>query len=126
MVGIAEDKTAMLRSALKDAGLPRVALITSFNVTELGRLQPEVVVCDLDAAEGDPLENVRQLRFVLPDSTIAIFTDRMYEHWAAVCHLAGANCLLAKNSTETEISDGIRYALRSGCFTDRHFTMVIK
>jgi hypothetical protein len=37
------------------------------------------------------------------------------------CHLAGANCLLAKKSTKAVLAAGLSEAMTSGCFTDPRF-----
>jgi len=91
------------------------------NVTEIARIAPTVLVCDIDALVADKLEHLRQLRFVLPGATIAVYTERLEESWAAACHLAGASCVLAKTSSRAGLSSGIRAALRTGCFTDPRF-----
>ena len=53
---------------------------------------------------------LRQLRFVLPDCIIAAYTGVMLRSWARNCHLAGANCLLAKDSSNEQLSEGLRAA----------------
>lgn len=90
-------------------------------VTELGLLAPNVLVADVDGLEIDALEMVRMVRFVLPNCTIAVYTDVLKESWALACHLAGANCLLSKSTNAMQISLGLRQALEQGCFTDSSF-----
>jgi len=90
-------------------------------ITDIARILPTVIVCDVDALVVDKLEQLRQLRFILPGSTIAVYTGQLEEPWAAACHRAGANCVLSKMSSRTELSAGIVAVLRSGCFTDPRF-----
>ena len=110
----------MLSVAMRGAGRPESSSVARLSVVEVGKLLPELVICDIDRMAVDPLEFVRQLRFVLPESTIAIYTGVLLRTWGVACHLAGANCVLSKTSSRTEITFGLRGALRTGCFTDPH------
>ena len=101
-------------AVFKAAGEPALATVARLDVVELGRLAPDVLVCDLDDVDGDPLELLRQIRFVLPDCLIAVYSGLMEREWGRACHLAGANCLLAKSSNERRLSDGLRGALLTG------------
>lgn len=117
------DGAAPIFSAvLKAAGEPALATVARLDVRELGRLVPDVLVCDLDDVDIDPLELLRQIRFVLPDCVIAVYTGVVERKWVRACHLAGANCLLAKGSDERRLADGLRAALLSGCYTDPRFS----
>jgi len=111
----------LLTAVLSDAGLPALVSITKMNISEIAKVAPTMIVCDIDALLVDKLEQLRQLRFILPGSTIAVYTGQLEEVWAAACHRAGANCVLSKNSSRTELSSGIRGAMKSGCFTDPRF-----
>src|ERR1700677_228466 len=101
-------------AVFKAAGEPALATVARLNVAELGRLVPDVLVCDLDDLDVDPLELLRQIRFVLPDCLIAVYTGVVEREWGRACHLAGANCLLAKGSSARRLSEGLRNALSSG------------
>src|SRR5487761_2447129 len=105
-------------AVLKAAGEPAPATLARLDVSELGRLAPDLLVCDIDDIDVDPLELLRQIRFVLPNCVIAVYSGDMHRSWGRACHLAGANCLLAKGSDERGLSDGLRGALSIGCFTD--------
>ncbi len=120
MAGIEEKATATLVVALREAGIRDPATTARLNVTVLGKLKPELIVCDIDDLNVDPLETLRQLRFVLPKCLIAVFTGLETEGWGLACHLAGANCLLSKKSTRTELVVGLRDTLIHGCYTDPH------
>jgi DNA-binding NarL/FixJ family response regulator len=111
----------LFSAVFKAAGEPALATVARLNVTELGRLLPDVLICDIDDLDVDPLELLRQIRFVLPDCMIAVYSGIMERKWGRRCHLAGANCLLAKGSDERRLSTGLRDALLSGCYTDPRF-----
>lgn len=115
----------MLSAVLREAGPSPFVTIVPLDVTKLGRRAPELILCDIDAIEVDPLEMLRRLRFVLPDCTIAVYTNVMTRERARNCHLAGANCLLAKASTPSQLSAGLSEALSTGCFTDPNFTAAV-
>ena len=109
------------RAAFKAAGIPARASLARLDVTELGKLAPSLLVCDVDECTVDPLELLRQIRFVLPESMIAVYTGDVDRSWGLACHLAGANCLLSKESDEPSLTMGLRGALESGCYTDPRF-----
>jgi len=111
----------MLRTALRAAGVAEVASYADLSVSGLGTLEPDLLVCDLDRLDVDRLEFLRRVRFVLPECLIAVYTADLHRIWSRACHLAGANCLLAKASSENDVAMGVRQTLRSGCFTDRRF-----
>ncbi len=111
----------MFKAVLRKAGAPSLVTVTPLDVTSLGRLAPELLVCDIDASEVDSLELLRRIRFVLPGCTIAVYTANAARTWGVACHLAGANCLLSKESDAGELSEGLRAAIGSGCFTDPRF-----
>jgi DNA-binding NarL/FixJ family response regulator len=111
----------MFSAVFKAAGESPLATLARLDVPELGRLLPDLLVCDVDATEKDPLELLRQIRFVLPDCLIAVYTSVTERTWLVACHLAGANCLLSRESDERQLSTGLRLALRHGCYTDPRF-----
>jgi DNA-binding NarL/FixJ family response regulator len=122
LADIARDQIAMFIAVLKRAGLPNSPSVASLGVVELGRLAPDVLVADLDGLAVDPLERLRQLRFVLPDCIIVVYTANNARSWARESHLAGANGVLSKRSNETQLASGVRNALRIGCYTDPRLT----
>ena len=121
LAGIDEAMVPMFSAVFKAAGESPLATLAGLDVPELGRLAPDVLVCDIDATETDPLELLRQIRFVLPECLIAVYTGITKRTWVVACHLAGSNCLLSKGSDERQLSKGLRGALRSGCYTDPRF-----
>jgi DNA-binding NarL/FixJ family response regulator len=121
LAGIDKTLVPMFSAVFKAAGESPLATLARLDVPELGRLVPNVLVCDLDASEKDSLELLRQIRFVLPECIIAVYTGITERTWGLACHLAGANCLLSKESSERQLSKGLRGALRSGCYTDPRF-----
>jgi DNA-binding NarL/FixJ family response regulator len=98
-----------------------LATIARLDVAILGRLKPDLLVCDIDAVEVDRLELLRRIRFVVPECLIAVYTGVIRQSWSLACHLAGANCLLAKDSDERGLTEGVHDAMQSGCYTDPHF-----
>jgi DNA-binding NarL/FixJ family response regulator len=96
-------------------------VVATLGVTELGLLAPDLLVVDVDGLDGDALEMLRMLRFVLPRCTIAVYTNVLEEPWALACHMGGANCLLSKASDATQLAAGLGHSLHSGCFTDPSF-----
>lgn len=121
LAGIQADRIEMFTDILRDLGKLGPAHVSRFNIAELSRLKPAIVISDVDdGTQATPLEMLRQLRFVLADSFIAVYTDTATRAWAVSCHNAGVNCVLLKSSTPAEIADGIYLGLQSGCFTDTH------
>jgi DNA-binding NarL/FixJ family response regulator len=111
----------LLASALKGAGEASLSIIAGLEVAELRKIGPGVLVADIDRLESDPLEMLRQLRFVLPDCVIVVYTANIKSSWGRACHLAGASCLLSKGSSKAGLVSGLQRAIRTGCFTDPHF-----
>ncbi len=118
LAGIAADDVEMLRLVLRNSGTSALAGVAALKVSEIGKCAPDLIVCDVDAIDVDPLELLRRLRFVLPDCMIAVYTGVTTREWARDCHLAGANCLLSKKSTATQLTAGLSGAIVTGCFTD--------
>jgi DNA-binding NarL/FixJ family response regulator len=121
LAGIAASEVSTFFEILRDAGEPGPITVARLNVSELGRLSPHLLVCDVDSVLVDPLELLRQIRFVLPECIIAVYTGMVTRARSRACHLAGANCLLSKTSKLPRLTRGLRSAVRSGCFTDPSF-----
>jgi DNA-binding NarL/FixJ family response regulator len=123
LAGIDAVGSAILGAVLRGAGEHRRPIFASLSVRQLGRIGPDVLICDLDALDSDKLECLRQIRFVLPACPIAVYSGDAHRSWALACHLAGATGMLSKASSETDLSAGLRVALASGCYTDPHFVV---
>ena len=121
LAGIDDRTVPTLSAVLKTVGEAPLATLARLDVSELGRLAPDLLICDLDGIDVDPLEVLRQIRFVLPDAIIAVYTGVLETTWSRACHLAGANCLLLKASDEALLAKGLMAALKSGCYTDPRF-----
>lgn len=106
-----------------EAGEASRPLIAGLEVRGLGKLRPDLLIGDVDFLTVDPLELLRQVRFVLPNCVIAVYSADLHRAWGLACHVAGANCMLAKNSAEAELSAGLRSAVLSGCYTDPRFVL---
>jgi DNA-binding NarL/FixJ family response regulator len=121
LAGIDHADVPVLSAALAAAGESTPPVIAGLDVRGLALLRPDLLVGDLDRIPVDSLEFLRQLRFVLPNCLIALYSANAQRAWGVAAHLAGANCLLSKAASETELSAGVRGALASGCFTDPRF-----
>jgi len=121
LAGIDQAIVPMFSAVLKKAGEQSSATFARLDVSELGRLAPDLLVCDIDDIDVDALELLRQIRFVLPECLIAVYTGVTERTWGRACHLAGANCLLSKDADERCLAGGLHYAVRSGCYTDPRF-----
>lgn len=72
------------------------------------RLQPEVIVMDLDMPDGDGLTATRELQAASPDSLVLIVTmSPEHEKLLPVLH-AGARGYLCKSAVDRELLDAIR------------------
>ncbi len=118
LADIDDAKVALFRHIVKDAKAPLLVTVGRVDVVALGALSPAVLICDLDDLATEPLEVLRQLRFVLPTCIIVVYTLSRKREWGLACHLAGANGVLSKTSNEGELVVGLRSSMRSGCFTD--------
>ena len=121
LVNVAPEQTLLLTTALGQAIPGAKTTIALLDVPVLNTLAPGVLVIDVDGLAIDPLEAVRRIRFVLPDSAVVVYTGSPDAAFARACHNAGATCLLSKNSSIKELATGIRHAIRSGCYTDPRF-----
>jgi DNA-binding NarL/FixJ family response regulator len=111
----------LLGAALKAAGEPGLTIVARLDVAAIGKLSPDVLVADVDREKVDPLEMLRQLRFVLPECVIVVFTGTVTRAWGRACHLAGASCVLSKESGKASLISGLQRAIETGCFTDPRF-----
>ena len=108
----------MFEATFETLGGYEFPMVAPLEVPELGKREPDVLICDIDASVVDKLELLRRLRFVLPECLIVVYTSDGHRAWGVACHLAGASCILWKSSEDADIMHGIRHAIRSGCYTD--------
>jgi DNA-binding NarL/FixJ family response regulator len=111
----------LLSAALTGAGEPGLTMVAHLDVAALGKLSPDVLIADIDRLDVDPLEMLRQMRFVLPECVIVVYTGIGKRSWGRACHLAGASCILSKESRERLLASGLRRAIQTGCYTDPRF-----
>jgi DNA-binding NarL/FixJ family response regulator len=111
----------LLGAALKGAGEPGLTVVAHLDVAALGKLAPDVLIADIDRQKVDQLETLRQLRFVLPECVIVVYTGAVKRAWGRACHLAGASCVLSKTSRHALLVSGLQRAIRTGCYTDPSF-----
>jgi DNA-binding NarL/FixJ family response regulator len=124
IVGIVEAQmlfAPFLQKMFVDAGFV-IGFSCEFVAREdVERVQPDVLLIDVDYLSVDAVSQLRILRDVAPDCTICAYTGTLDEQWVAACVRAGANCVLSKLATPQEIVHGILRALRLGSFVDDHF-----
>jgi len=96
----------------------------SLAVAKIARHAPRVILVDLDHLQTDRLEGLRQLRFVLPQCTIAVVSSELDGAWAAKCHMAGATGVLSPSDLPHMLA-GLLQAVRSGCYTDPSFETLV-
>lgn len=121
LVEIEPKRIALLTAALHAAAAAPLITVARFDVGILSQLDVELIIVDVDRLVIDSLEAIRQLRFVLPDSIIVVYTDLTKSTWARDCHKAGANGVLSCKSNESQLIFGLSHAIIGGCFTDSHF-----
>jgi DNA-binding NarL/FixJ family response regulator len=95
--------------------------VYGLDITCVGKLAPDLLVCDVDDIGVDGLELIRQIRFVLPDCLIAVYTGVAKRAWRRACHFAGVNSLLSKGADEATLAQGPHDAMLSGCYTEPPF-----
>ena len=125
VVAVEPHAIPVIRSALTAACGAIETVITVVVCIDLGILRlaaPDILIADIDALEIDPIEVLRQLRFVLPDCVLVVYTGIGETAWARTCHLAGANGLLSKKSKEGDLAYGLQLAMRIGSYTDPRLT----
>jgi DNA-binding NarL/FixJ family response regulator len=121
LAGIAAEAVPLFDSILQSDAQRASAIVSGLDVTGVGKLAPDLLVCDVDDIGVDGLELIRQLRFVLPDCLIAVYTGVAKRAWGRACHFAGANCLLSKGADEATLAQGVHDAMLSGCYTAPSF-----
>jgi DNA-binding NarL/FixJ family response regulator len=121
LVAVAPKDIPLLTAALAAAVEHAATTIARFDIALLNALAPDVLILDIDDMKGDPAESLRQLRFVLPECIIVVYTCSTQSKVVRDCHNAGANCLLSKSSSEAQLVAGLRLAMWSGCYTDPRF-----
>src|SRR5580700_5457012 len=96
LAAVSAEHVQVLGAALEGAGEPATTIVTHLEVAALKRNDPDVIV---------------------------VYTANMQPSWGRDCHLAGASCLLSKESHQLQLQSGLRQAMKSGCFTDVHFSV---
>jgi DNA-binding NarL/FixJ family response regulator len=106
---------------LDRAGYGPSQAVAKLSITQLAHAAPSFLLIDFQNLDIDELETLRQVRFVLPNCIIAVYSENSLQSWALECHLAGANCVIAKKSDKVSVAAGIRQASLGGCYTDANF-----
>jgi hypothetical protein len=124
LVGPAPITERLFGHILRREGYSGLYPTASLSVTQLAEAAPTFLLIDFRDLDLDQLETLRQIRFVLPRSIIAVYSEDSSTAWAYECHLAGANCMLAKGSRGRAMASGIHRAIQGGCYTDPHFGVI--
>jgi DNA-binding NarL/FixJ family response regulator len=124
LAAIAPEDTLLLTTSLESAVEHAETSVVQLDIAVLNMLSPDILVVDIDELKTDPLEALRQVRFILPDCIMVVYTNSTEPSVVRACHNAGANCLLSKSSDEAQLTSGLRNAIFSGCFTDPRFSLV--
>ncbi len=82
LAGIDRAHTPMMPTALTLAAPKMRAEIARIDVVELRALVPALLICDIDDVSSDPLETLRQVRFVVPGCVIGVYTKTAELSWA--------------------------------------------
>jgi DNA-binding NarL/FixJ family response regulator len=124
VVGIVEAQmlfAPFLQQMLTDAGFAVGFSREYVSREEIQDVRPDVLLIDVDFLPADVISELRNARDVAPDCTICAYTGTEDEQWVAACVRAGANCVLSKLATPSELVHGILHARRLGSFVDERF-----
>lgn len=121
LVAIAPEDIPVLTAALDATVAHAETNVANLDIAVLNSLGPAVIIIDIDRVAVDPIEALRQLRFVLPDCLIVAYTAGLQSSVVRACHNAGANAIISKSATPAQLITGLRSANVSGCFTDPRF-----
>jgi DNA-binding NarL/FixJ family response regulator len=100
-----------LTDILSRAGFAVVAMFDGLPLHAIGRIEPRVVLIDIDYLDVDPLSALQNLRTILPKATICAYTERTESEWELSCTRAGASCTVSKAASPLEIIESIERAL---------------
>src|SRR5690349_16971000 len=102
----------LLAAGLQSAGMMPVGVAhTAAQAVSLSdRLQPDVVVMDIQMPQEDGLAATRRIREVAPGSLIAIVTAHRDADWVVRSAQAGASAFVPKDVSLDEMIDVLRRA----------------
>src|SRR5690348_3858929 len=109
---------AYLVKTLSRAGLQVLRLNERIDHQYVKDRPPEVIVWDPDYESTVTADAIRKLRRASAHSAIFLYTSHIETGWARSCFTAGANAILTKYASDTELIAGIRVALRIGTYAD--------
>ena len=99
----------LLAGALEDAGMTSVGTAHSAAeaVAMSQRLQPDVVVMDIQMPQQDGLTATRRIREVAPRAVIAIVTAHRDPDWVVRSAQAGASAFIPKDGSLADMMDAL-------------------
>ena len=121
LAGIDKSAIPLLSAVLKASGESSPPVVTNLDVRDVGNCFPRVLIGDVDCLIVNPFEVLRQIRFILPECMIAVYSGQMTKGRGLAFHMAGVNCVLSKDATEDELSAALIGAESTGCYTDPRF-----
>jgi len=97
----------LLAGALETAGMISVGTAHSASdaVAKSQRLQPDVVVMDIQMPQQDGLAATRRIREVAPNTVVAIVTAHRDPDWVVRSAQAGASAFIPKDGSLAEMLD---------------------
>jgi DNA-binding NarL/FixJ family response regulator len=110
--GVIRDGLGRLISALDDVELVAVAADGAEAVAEAGRVQPDVVLMDLDMPVLDGIEATRRIVAERPGTAVLVLTSFSDRPRIMGALEAGACGYLLKDVDADEVAEGIRAAAR--------------
>ncbi|HEY8298360.1 MAG TPA: response regulator [Candidatus Baltobacteraceae bacterium] len=110
-----------LTSILSSADLDVMRVTEYVDYSYMHRTAPDVVFADIDFFRNDAPSTIRKMRRQSPQSLICVYTSQMAASWAKLCHVAGANAVLTKLSTDSELLVAVRSTLAVGAYTDGRY-----
>lgn len=107
-----------LVKTLERAHLRVLRLSENIDFIYLRNRSPDVVFLDPDHLTADATQAIRDIRRCVPDALICLYTSHVESEWARACFTAGANAILTKYASDSELIAGMRVTLRIGVYAD--------
>jgi DNA-binding NarL/FixJ family response regulator len=110
--GVIRDGLGRLIAALDDVELVGVAVDGAEAIEQCARLEPDVVLMDLDMPNVDGIEGTRRITEGRPETAVLVLTSFSDQQRIVGALEAGACGYLLKDVDAAEVAEGIRAAAR--------------
>jgi DNA-binding NarL/FixJ family response regulator len=100
-----------LTDILSRAGFAVVAMFDGLPLHAIARIEPRVVLIDIDYLDVEPISALENLRALIPKAAICAYTEREEPEWTVACIRAGASCVVSKAASPIEMIDSIERQL---------------